>query len=94
MKCQCLPHGESPAITPGIRHAWVEVLLGTGRGGLEQEGGENQNSPRVPDGSKGSDTGDGADQTTIPEEHERPRDEQTDDEDEGEKTQEEEQTSK
>jgi len=73
-----LPHGKSPAVTPGIRH----VRIWSSFSGLEQKGGHDEDTPRVIPLSDGQQSGDVWHQTGVPEPHERERNEGTDDEDE------------
>lgn len=64
---------------PGTCHAWVGSLTGDGTT-LEQKRGQDEDAPRLPDGSQRADAGDESDKAAIPEEHEGPRNDEADDE--------------
>ncbi len=62
----------------GVSTLGQRSLTGRTRG-LEQEGGQNQNAPSMPDGGNRADTGDESDKAAVPKEHEGPRNDESDD---------------
>jgi len=83
MKCQCLlicmenPQQLLAGDSPRLRGS----LTGDGTA-LKQEGSQDEDTPRLPDGDNRADAGNESDEATIPEEHEGPRNQKADDEDE------------
>ena len=61
------------ATARGVGEGGGKSGLGTSARALEQERGENEDAPSVPDACKRANPGHGADETAIPQEHERPR---------------------